>query len=62
MEHQREATDFDRVVKELQRQIIEQERALYSARVIEEAHNPTQMMPIYEYRCRDCDAAFEVMA
>ena len=48
MEHQREASDFDRIVKELQRQIIEQERALYSARVIEEAHNPTNMGRILE--------------
>ena len=49
MEHQRrEITDFDRVVEELQRQIIEQERALYSARVIEEAHNPTNMGRIPE--------------
>jgi len=43
MEHQEEATDFDRLVAELQRQIIEQERALYSAKVIEEAHNPTNL-------------------
>jgi nitrogen fixation NifU-like protein len=43
LEHQEEATDFDRVVAELQRAIIEQERALYSAKVIEEAHNPTNM-------------------
>ena len=49
MEHQGEATDlnhavdFDRLVAELQRQIIEQERALYSAKVIEEAHNPTNL-------------------
>jgi len=48
LEHQREASDFDRLVKELQKQIIEQERALYSARVIEEAHNPTQMGHIPE--------------
>ena len=49
MEHQRrEATDFDRIVAELQRQIIEQERALYSARVLEEAQNPTNMGRIPE--------------
>jgi nitrogen fixation NifU-like protein len=40
--------DFDRLVAELQRQIIEQERALYSAKVIEEAHNPTNMGRIAE--------------
>lgn len=37
------ATDFDRMVEELQGQIIEQERAHYSARVIEEAHNPKNL-------------------
>ena len=43
MEHQEETTNFDRVVAELQRAIIEQEQALYSAKVIEEAYNPTNM-------------------
>jgi nitrogen fixation NifU-like protein len=43
LEHQEETTNFDRVVAELQRAIIEQEQALYSAKVIEEAHNPTNM-------------------
>jgi len=43
LEYQEETTNFDRVVAELQRAIIEQERALYSAKVIEEAHNPTNM-------------------
>ena len=43
MEYQEETTNFDRVVAELQRAIIEQEQALYSAKVIEEAHNPTNM-------------------
>jgi len=43
LEHQEETTDFDRVVAELQRAIIEQEQALYSAKVIEEAYNPTNM-------------------
>jgi len=43
IEHRGEETDFDHLVAELQRQIIEQERALYSAKVIEEAHNPTNL-------------------
>jgi nitrogen fixation NifU-like protein len=43
MEHQEETTDFDRLVAELQQQIDEQERMLYSAKVIEEAHNPTNL-------------------
>ena len=37
------ATDFDYMVADLQRQIIEQERALYSDKVIEEAHNPRNL-------------------
>jgi len=36
-------TDFDRMIEELQRQITEQERALYSAKVIEEAHHPRNL-------------------
>ena len=43
MEHRREETDFDRLVAELRQQIAEQERAFYSAKVIEEAHNPTNL-------------------
>ena len=43
MEHRRKETDFDRLVAELQQQIVEQERALYSAKVIEEAHNPKNL-------------------
>jgi len=43
MGRQREESDFDRLVAELQQQITEQERALYSAKVIEEAHNPTNL-------------------
>jgi nitrogen fixation NifU-like protein len=36
-------TDFDRFVAELQQQIIEQEQARYSAKVIEQAHSPQNM-------------------
>ncbi len=43
MEHRGEETNFDRLVAELRQQIIEQERALYSAKVIEEAHNPSNL-------------------
>ncbi len=43
MEYQGEATDFDRLVAELQQQIAEQERAFYSAKVIEEARNPQNL-------------------
>jgi len=32
--------EFDRLIEELERQIGEQERSLYSPRVIEHAHNP----------------------
>jgi nitrogen fixation NifU-like protein len=40
---QQETTDFDRMVEELQREIIAQEQALYSDKVIEEAHNPRNL-------------------
>jgi len=43
MEQQQETTDFDRMVVELQREIIEQARALYSAKVIEEFYNPRNL-------------------
>jgi len=43
VDDQGEAAEFDRLVVELQRQISEQERAIYSAKVIAEAHNPTNM-------------------
>ncbi len=43
MEHQEETTDFDRMVAELQREIIEQARAIYSAKVIEEFYNPKNL-------------------
>ena len=36
-------TGFDRFVAELQQQINEQEQALYSAKVIEEAHDPRNL-------------------
>ena len=39
MEHQGGEKDFDRMVKELQREIAEQEQAVYSAKVIEEVRN-----------------------
>jgi nitrogen fixation NifU-like protein len=40
---QSEAFDFDRIVEQLQQEIDEQERAIYSAKVIEEARNPTDV-------------------
>jgi len=43
MSDQGDVTNFDHMVEELQQQIIEQERALYSATVIEEAHNPRNL-------------------
>jgi len=35
--------DFDQLVEELERQIREEERALYSAEVIEHSHNPRNL-------------------
>jgi nitrogen fixation NifU-like protein len=43
MERHGDETDFDRMVKELQREIDEQEQAVYSATVIEEVHNPSNI-------------------
>jgi nitrogen fixation NifU-like protein len=39
-------SDFERCVEQLQRKIEEQERALYSARVIEHARNPQNFCPL----------------
>ncbi len=41
--HRGDGTDFDRMVKELQREIDEQEQAIYSAKVIEEVRNPNNI-------------------
>lgn len=43
MGHRRETTGFDYMVADLQRQVIEQERTIYSDKVIEEAHNPRNL-------------------
>ena len=37
------ATDFDRAMEELQQEVIEQARALYSDRVIQETYNPKNL-------------------
>ena len=42
-EHQEEMTGFDRLAAELQREIDEQERGFYSDKVVEEAHNPSNL-------------------
>jgi len=36
-------SDFDRLAAELQREIDEQERAIYSDKVIKESHNPSNL-------------------
>jgi nitrogen fixation NifU-like protein len=43
MDDQGEATDFERIIAELHKQIIERERAVYSAQVIEEAYHPKNL-------------------
>jgi nitrogen fixation NifU-like protein len=43
MTEQTEPTDLDRWVAAIQREILERERALYSARVVEEARNPKNL-------------------
>ena len=41
-------TDFDRLVEELQQQIIEQARAVYSGKVIEEFYHPKNLGRMHE--------------
>lgn len=48
MQHQGEKTDFDRMIAELQEQISEQERVIYSATVIEEALHPKNLWRLAE--------------
>jgi len=48
LEHQVGNFEFDRVVDELQKQIIAQEREIFSAKVIEHAHHPTNFGRIEE--------------
>ena len=43
MADQKQSSDFDDMVTELQRQITEQERAIYSDKVIQEAHHPSNL-------------------
>jgi nitrogen fixation NifU-like protein len=43
MDNTETQNDFDRFVQELQDEIVERERALYSAKAIEEAHNPKNL-------------------
>lgn len=40
---QQSATDYDRMLDELQREVAERERAVYSDVVLREAHNPRNM-------------------
>lgn len=42
-EDQKEGSGFDRLVADLQRQVDEQAQAIYSARLIEEAHHPSHV-------------------
>lgn len=43
MQRQKEATDFDRFAEELQQQIIEEARAVYSDKVVDECFNPANL-------------------
>lgn len=65
MQNQKQSTDFDRMVAELQKEIIKQEQAIYSDRVIEEAHNPRNLgrMPESDARglvCGWCGDTMEI--
>ena len=48
MQHREEATGFDRFVEELQQQVVEQARAVYSDKVIEEALHPNNLWRMAE--------------
>ena len=48
---QKKKTDFDKFIEGVQQEIIEEERAIYSEKVIEEANNPKNVG-----RMTDCDA------
>ena len=43
MSDQGKVTDIDRMLEEIRRQLIEQERAIYSTKVIDHAHNPRNL-------------------
>ncbi len=65
MPNQKQVTDLDRMVVELQREIIEQEQAMYSNKVIEEAYNPRNLgrMPESDARglvCGRCGDTREI--
>lgn len=49
---EKKKTDFDKFIEDIQREIIEEERAIYSEKTIEEANNPKNVG-----RMADCDAA-----
>jgi nitrogen fixation NifU-like protein len=48
MQHREEATGFDRFVEELQQQIVEQARAVYSDKVVREFYNPNNLWRMAE--------------
>ncbi len=48
---EKKKTDLDKFVEEIQQEIIEEERTIYSEKVIEEANNPKNVG-----RMTDCDA------
>jgi nitrogen fixation NifU-like protein len=49
---EKKKTDLDKFIEETQREIIEDERAIYSKKTLAEAHNPKNVG-----RMTDCDAA-----
>jgi nitrogen fixation NifU-like protein len=48
---EKKKTDFDKFIDDIQREIIEEERAIYSEKTLEEANNPKNVG-----RMTDCDA------
>ena len=65
MSDQYKTADINRILEDIQRQLIEQERAIYSAKVIEHAHNPRNLGRIskpdaYKTLCGPCGDTMEV--
>ena len=65
MSEQGEVKEINRILEEMWRELIEQERAIYSAKVIEHAHNPRNLGRInrpdaYNELCGPCGDTMEI--
>ena len=65
MSDQGDVKEINRILEEMWRELIEQERAIYSAKVIEHAHNPRNLGRInrpdaYKALCGPCGDTMEI--